>query len=134
MPRSEASEVFGHRYGPLLFFFGLVAFILWNVGFHSVQLLFLIPLFVMSLFHLSLAEVEVSSEGIRYRRLSGCGAVSFDEVVNCGVSKVRMEVGYIRLKRFVSPWGKLYFILDDSHSKDTDIIGFIRERIHTHAS
>jgi hypothetical protein len=99
------------------------------VGFRSVQLFFLVPLFLVSLFHLSLAELEVSAEGIRYRRLSGCGTVSFDEVENCGVSMVQMEIGFIRLKRFVSPWGKLYFILDDPYLKGMDIIGFIRERI-----
>jgi hypothetical protein len=42
---------------------------------------------------------------------------------------VQMEIGFIRLKRFVSPWGKLYFILDDPYLKGMDIIGFIRERI-----
>jgi hypothetical protein len=83
----------------------------------------------MSLFHLSLAEVEVSSEGIRYRRLLGSGMVSFDEVEKCGVSVVRLEIGYIRLRHFVSPWGKLYFILDDPSSKGSELIDFVRQRI-----
>ena len=134
MPRSDQSGAFGHRYGPFLFFLGLVILFLWKGGFHPVQLLLFVPLFVLSLFHLSLAEVEVSSEGIRYRRLLGSGRVSFGEVEKCGVSKVRMEIGYISLKRFVSPWGKLYFILDAPSSKGTDIIDFIRERIYEHAS
>jgi|SRR5215467_4298477 len=128
MLRSDRSEVFRHRYGPLIFFFVIVTLIFWRVGFHSVQLFFLFPLFLLSLFHLSLAEVEVSAEGIRYRRLSGRGTVSFEEVESCGLSIARMEVGYIRLRRFVLPWGKLYFILDYPDSKGLDIIGFIRER------
>lgn len=62
MLRSDPSEVFGHRYMPLVLFFRLVTFFLWKVGFRSVQLFFLVPLFLLSLFHLSLAKVEVSAE------------------------------------------------------------------------
>jgi hypothetical protein len=83
----------------------------------------------MSFFHLSLAVVEVSDESVRYRRLSEWRELRFDEITHCGFSKLRLEVGYIGLKHFVWPWGKLYFILDDPLEKEGDVVRLIQQRM-----
>jgi len=83
----------------------------------------------MSLFSLSVAEIELSDEGIRYRQLSEWKSLRFDEITGCGYSKVRLEIGYIRLKHPVWPWRNLYFILDEPTQRGSSLIAFIRQRI-----
>lgn len=78
----------------------------------------------MSLFRASLAVVEAEDDNIRYRRLSVWRKLSFDEVASCGPSKAGLEIGYIRLKRFLGPWGNLYFILDEPTPRGMDLITF----------
>ena len=53
----------------------------------------------------------------------------FDEITSCGFSKLRIEIGYMGLKHFVWPWGKLYFILDEPTKRDMDIVTFIGQRM-----
>jgi len=46
----------------------------------------------------------------------------FDEITSCGFSKLRIEIGYMGLKHFVWPLGKLYFILDEPTKRDMDLV------------
>jgi hypothetical protein len=129
MRSSDSSQFFLQRHWPLISSLGVTTFIVWKIGFRWVHLLFLVPLFLMSLFHLSLAVVEASDEAIRYRGLSGWTMLRFDEITRCGFSRLGIEVGYMGLKHFVWPWGKLYFILDEPTKRDIDLITLIRQRM-----
>ena len=110
MLRSHPSSVFVQKYyAPLILFGG--TFVFWSAGFRWGQLIFLIPLFVGILFFASLAVLEIPDGRVRYRRLFRWRRVPYDEIVGCGVVWV---FGYLQLKRFIFPWGKLYFVLDQN--------------------
>jgi hypothetical protein len=109
MLRSHPSNVFVLKYyAPIILFGGTVVF--WSVGFRWAQLIILVPLTLGMLFYASLAVLQIPDGTIRYRRLLQWQRLPYDEVVECGVSI--FGIGYLRLKRFHFPWGKLYFVLD----------------------
>ena len=113
MLRSHRSSVFVLKYyAPLIFFGG--TFVFWSVGFHWRQLIVLVPLLLGIFFYASLAVLEIPDGTIRYRRLFAWKKVDYDEIIESGVSWVVAGIGYLRLKRFVFPWGKLYFVLDQN--------------------
>jgi len=113
MLRSHPSSVSVLKYyAPLLFFGG--TFISWSVGFRWAHLIFLVPLFLGIFFYASLAVLEIPDGTIRYRRLLAWKKVDYDEIVESGVSWLVAGIGYLHLKRFVFPWGKLYFVLDQN--------------------
>jgi hypothetical protein len=62
-----------------------------------------------------LAEIEVRSGNLRYRRLFRWRPLSKGEIVDVRVDLPHF-VGSLRLHRFVFPWGRLYFVLDQSLS------------------
>ena len=61
-------------------------------------------------FGASLAIVEVRGDVLRYRRLFKWTIIPEGDIVSARV--VCGGVGSMRLKRFVFPWGRLYFVLD----------------------
>jgi hypothetical protein len=81
--------------------------------FLTTRFLLAIPLLIAALFGVSLAILEVRDGVLRYRRLFKWATIPADEIVGA-----RLEwppvIGSIRLKRFLFPWGRLYFILDKS--------------------
>ena len=111
MLRSHPSSVFVLKYyAPLIFFGG--TFVFWSVGFRWAQMIILVPLILAILFCASLAVLEIPDGTVRYRRLFRWTRVPYDEIVESGTSWAVAGIGYLRLKRFVFPWGKLYFVLD----------------------
>src|SRR5262249_1121249 len=110
--RSHPSNVFVLKYYAPAILLGCT-YVFWSVGFRWAQLVILVPLILGAVFHASLAILEIRDGTIRYRRLFRWLRVSYDEIVNCGVSW-GIGVGYIRLKEFLFPWGKLYFVLDQN--------------------
>lgn len=112
MLRSHPSLTIALKYwAPIVFF--LCIFVFLNNQFRWAQLIFLVPLVLGLLFHASLAVLQIPDGNIRYRRLLSWRRVPYDEIVDCGVSW-GIGIGYIRLKHFLFPWGKLYFILDQN--------------------
>src|SRR5215475_14135173 len=111
MLRSHPSSVFVLKYyAPLIFFGG--TFVFWSVGFRWAQMIILVPLILAILFCASLAVLEIPDGTVRYRRLFRWTTVPYDEIVESGTSWAVAGIAYLRLKRFVFPWGKLYFVLD----------------------
>ena len=110
MLRSDPSLVFTLKYwAPIILFGGTSVF--WSGRFRWAQLIILIPQVVGALFLASLAIFEVPDGGIRYRRTLKWKRLDFEEIVSCGVFW-GAGIGYISLNRFVSPWGRIYFVLD----------------------
>jgi hypothetical protein len=113
MLRSHPSNVWVLKYyAPVILFGG--TFIFWSVGFRWAQLIVLIPLILGIFFCASLAVLQIPDGRIRYRRLLRWRKLSYDEIVECGTSWVMPGIGYVRLKRYLFPWGKLYFVLDEN--------------------
>jgi hypothetical protein len=69
--------------------------------------------FLAAAFHASLAVVQLRKGTLCYRRLLKWTAIHPGEVVSSGVVW-RPWIGYVRLSHFVFPWGRLYFVLDNS--------------------
>jgi hypothetical protein len=110
MLRSHPTLVFVLKlWAPIILFLG--SFVFWMSKFRWGQLVILIPLFLGMFFHLSFAEMQIPDGKIRFRRLFKWKKLAYDEIVGCGVTWGG-GIGYLRLKRFLLPWGKLYFVLD----------------------
>lgn len=72
---------------------------------------------LVTLFHLSLAVVQLRDGNLRYRRFLKWSNLHREEVLSSGVVWPPF-IGYIRLTHFLFPWGKLYFILDQNVSSN----------------
>lgn len=66
---------------------------------------------IAGLFGASLAIVELRGDALRYRRLFKWTVVPQDDIVSARAVLPPL-IGSMRLKRFVFPWGRLYFVLD----------------------
>jgi hypothetical protein len=110
--RSEPRKVFlGKLWGPLLCVGG--ALLVFGQDFPSLRFLLAIPFFIAALFGLSLAVLEVRGGSLRYRRLFKWTTIPEDQIVSARVEWPPV-IGSVRLRRFLLPWGRLYFILDKS--------------------
>jgi len=112
MLRSHPSNVFVLKYYAPLILFGST-FVFWSGGFRWAQLILLVPLIFGIFFYASLAVLEIPDGMVRYRRLFRWRRVTYEEIVEPGTSW-HFGIAYLRLKRFVFPWGKLYFVLDQN--------------------
>ena len=133
MLRSYPSSVFVLKYyAPIILFGG--TFVFWSVGFRWAQLIFVIPLLGGALFHASLAVVQVPDGRIRYRRLFSWKQLPYDEIADCGVAW-GIGIGYLRLRHFLFPWGRLYFVLDRNEKLfgrgEFPLLSYIREHSRT---
>lgn len=70
-----------------------------------------LPFAVAALFGVSVANVEVSGGVLRYRRLLSWRPIPSEEIVDARIEWAP-ALGSIRLKKFLFPWGRLYFALD----------------------
>jgi hypothetical protein len=75
------------------------------------RFLFAVPFLVVTMWGFSLAILERRGGVLHYRRFFKWMTFAEDEVVTAGVVFLPF-VGYLRLNRFISPWGRLYFVLD----------------------
>ena len=66
---------------------------------------------IAGLFGASLAIVELRGDVLRYRRLFKWTVVPPHDIVTARAVLPPL-IGSMRLKRFVFPWGRLYFVLD----------------------
>jgi hypothetical protein len=116
------------KYGFGLFFclFGLAFFNLqhpYGTGFICLGFI------ILGTFFLSVARVKPEREVLKYRNWFRWHTVSYSEILDCGESWV---FGYIKCRRYLFPWGKIYFArgnADDSlFGLDKKIISSIRDR------
>src|SRR5207302_9591978 len=64
---------------------------------------------LLSLFFFTLALIVPTDRYLEYKRFIQWRTISYKEVSKCGRSVFPL-VGYIKLKRFLPPWGRLYFV------------------------
>jgi hypothetical protein len=127
MLQSDPSQVFLLKFWPLILFVGFTV-LFWKTRFPAV-LFFLLFVFLLSMFRASLALIEVSDGTIRYRRLFNWRELPWEEIEGCGVSRTGVGIGYISLKRFLWPWGKLYFILGEVGRGREPLLTFIKNAL-----
>ncbi len=70
-------------------------------------------LILVAVFHLTLAEVKAEPNALCYRRLAKWTSISYEQILGCGIAWDPF-IGFLKLDRFVFPWGRLYFVLDGS--------------------
>jgi hypothetical protein len=110
--RSQLRNVFLTKLlGPLLCVGG--SLLVFGEDFPSKRFLLAIPFLVAAFFGVSLAIVEVRGGGLRYRRLFKWTTIPEDQIAWARVEWPPV-IGSVSLKRFLFPWGRLYFILDKS--------------------
>jgi hypothetical protein len=108
---SATAHVVFAKLGAALFWAGWV-YILSSENRLSWRTGFALPFVALVAFHLSLAVITVQAGAVRYRRLFRWTHLDLAEVVSTG-KMWPLLIGYIELNRFVPPWGKLYFVLDE---------------------
>lgn len=98
-----------------------------------------VPLILLALFGYSLVQIDADSAVIRFRRFFKWRTLKYEQITDCGISRLLIfPAGYLRLRRPVFPWGKLYFVLGghayySSHAaRDVRVlIDYIEERMAT---
>jgi hypothetical protein len=70
-----------------------------------------LPLFFASLFTASIASFELRDGIFRYKRLFKWNTIPDNAIVDARIEWPPV-LGSVRLKRFMFPWGRLYFVLD----------------------
>jgi hypothetical protein len=88
-----------------------VSLLLITGHFPSWNFLHALPFLIAALFGASLAILEVRNGVLRYRRLFKWTIILEGEIANARAVCPPL-VASMRLKRFVFPWGRLYFVLD----------------------
>jgi hypothetical protein len=89
----------------------VVSLLLISGYFPGWNLLHASPFLIAAWFGASLAIVEVRGDVLRYRRLFKWTIIPEGDIVSARVVWGPF-IGSMRLKRFVFPWGRLYFVLD----------------------
>jgi hypothetical protein len=86
---------------------------------------------VAGIFFLSVARVKPEGNVLKYRRWFRWKAIPFSEIRECGEFWV---FGYVRISRYVLPWGSIYFARANSSDSlfglDKEVISTIRSRAH----
>jgi hypothetical protein len=81
----------------------------------------------LGVFFLSVTRVRLEGNEVMYRRWIRWRALPYSEIRECGESWV---YGYIKTRRFVLPWGRIYFVRPKSSDSlfglDREIISTIR--------
>jgi len=75
------------------------------------RIVFASPFFLAGLFQVSIAILELRDGVLRYKRFLSWTTIHENEIVAAGILW-HPFIGYIRLNRYVFPWGRLYFALD----------------------
>lgn len=86
---------------------------------------------IFGFFFLSVARVQPENEKLKYQSWFRWHAVSYAEIEECGEAWV---YGYIRLRHYAFPWGKIYFVRasasDSLFGLDKAVISTIHSKSH----
>src|SRR5215472_12263793 len=105
--RSQAKNVFLTKLWAPVLCVGAVLLV-FGEDFPNGRFLLAIPFLVAAVFGASLAVVEVRDGGARYRRMFRWTTIPEDQVVSARVEWPPV-IGSVSLRRFLFPWGRLYF-------------------------
>jgi hypothetical protein len=78
----------------------------------SLRLLWIIwPGFLLACFLLTAAQIRPERDCLRYRRFRKWRDLPYREVLKCEVGTFP-GLGFLKLRNFLPPWGKLYFVIE----------------------
>lgn len=132
--RSLPTNIFLAKvWGPLLCV--AAAIFLWsgNGGFFSRNFFLACPFVIAALFGVSVAILEVRGGILRYRRFFIWKPLPPEGIIGARIEAPPV-LGSIRLRRFLFPWGRLYFALDANLGANPfregkyALLDFIRDR------
>jgi hypothetical protein len=128
--RSNSPKIFIAKvWGPLLWIAGGIG--VFGRHFPGWRFWLVCPLFVVALFGFSVAIVEVHDGVLRYRRFFRWKTIDPKDIT--GVKAIWEPIlASVRLKRFLFPWGRLYFVLDGPSTpfhKEYRLLDYIRELV-----
>jgi hypothetical protein len=69
------------------------------------------PLLLLATFLASAAQIRPERDRLRYRRFLKWEELPYSAIVRCEVG-AWPGVGFLKLRRFLPPWGKLYFVIE----------------------
>jgi hypothetical protein len=115
-----------YGFGAFYFVFGVLIFTKLHPVFTG---LIALGLFALGSFHLSIARVNPVGHEVKYRRFVRWHSIAYSDVRECGEAWV---FGYIKPRRYVLPWGRIYFARPQSSESlfgwDQKIIDEIRAK------
>ena len=83
----------------------------------------------VSFMMMSLTRVKPETEKLMYRRFFQWKCREYSEIARCNTFWI---LGYIKAKRYIFPWGRIYFVLPRDtqydYRWDRNIISFIRDK------
>jgi hypothetical protein len=95
------------------------------------RLVLSLPFLIAAFFGISLARLDLRGSDLYYARLFKWKKIPDDEIIG-GKVEWPPVIGSVRLKRFMFPWGRLYFVLDQNlkmnplHRGDYALLSFLR--------
>ncbi len=124
--QSDPEAVFLFKYWQALIVFAVA------IGFAfvpSASIVVVILPALWGIFCLSAAEVKACDRFLAYRRFLKWREVPYEEIRQCKNSWIP-GLAYFRLRRFVPPWGKIYFVIERSafYGKPKELTAFINSR------
>lgn len=122
----------------LLKFWAPLFWLIWTVALFkddvfSIRVIACIPLVLAFLFHTLLAAVRIRGGRIEYRQFLQWKPLPPTDVISSGVIWPPF-IGFLRLRKWTPPWGRLFFILDpDSAGRSSrrdglGILGHLRQK------
>ena len=129
--RSRPTNVYLAKFfGPLILMVPALGIFVQDFG--SWRILLTLPFVIAAVFAVSIAILEVRNGGLRYKRFLRWRPIQEGEIVTAGVMWNGF-IGYLQLRRFVPPWGRLYFALDADldpnpfHRPDYALLRYLRK-------
>jgi hypothetical protein len=120
-------------YGPFILIIFCVVML--SGKFVSRRLLVVCPITLVAVFFLSLASLEVKGGVLRYRRFWQW--MTIDEKTVVASSELWAGViGYIRISRYIPPWKRVYFVLDERPGlnpfarRDSPLLEYLKKLTH----
>ena len=108
--RSSSTNTWLSKFwGPLIF--AVPALGIFIEHFATWLMLLGVPFLIAAVFEASVAILEVRDGTLRYKRFITWTTIRDDEIMAAGIT-LPAFIGYVRLNRFIFPWGRLYFALD----------------------
>lgn len=114
------------------FWYALIAFT-WAIGLGTsppARIVLVVPLVLWGIFCVTVAEVRADERVLRYRRFLKWTQIPYEHIRQCKNSWIP-GLAYLRLARFIPPWGKVYFaVLRPLFTgSPKDLLAFIHARM-----
>jgi len=114
-------------FGPALIYFGITGF---HIAHPILTSLFCIPLLTSGIFFMVITRVKPESGVLAVRRFFQWEQIAYSEIRDCDDNLFLPFIGSIRLKRYIAPFGKVYFWIPVGADAriDKETISYIRQR------